>query len=81
MQMKNRIQAIRDQIDRAHNAPDTMQSGQILIALSQIADLIEEMQTPAVPDRYAAARHEYQAERRNDEWAAYHTQEHGQEGE
>lgn len=69
--MQTAIQAIRDQLDKADSTRGDMQIGHILIALAQIVDLIEGAKTPAERDPYEAARIEYQAERRIDEWAAY----------
>ena len=78
------IQAIRDQLDRADVAPSASQIGHILIAISQLTDVVEALskKQPAVPevdpyavarqsDPYADPRREYASERRIDEWAAY----------
>lgn len=76
--MKAKIEAIREQLDRADASTGDLQIGQILIALSQMLDLIEKIvpaQTEPTYDRLASARQEYQAERRIDEWHAYHEQE------
>lgn len=75
-QIKNRIANLRDGINTADSAHGVEQIGLVLIALDQLTDLVEfllekAVPAPVEPDRYEAARHEYQAERRIDEWAAY----------
>ena len=73
MNIKKQVEAIRAQLDRADG--DTHAIGHILIALSALTDIVEvlsaQKEAAPEPDRYAAARHEYQAERRIDEYAAW----------
>jgi hypothetical protein len=78
---RNQIAAIRELLDRADYSTTVTptQIGQILIALNTLTDLVETLLPPPLAvDPLASARHEYQAERRIDEWSAYHAQESDQ---
>jgi hypothetical protein len=74
-QIKNRIENIRGGLDRADRAHDAEQIGCMLIAISQLTDLVEllfeKAAPPPTPDPMQSVYNEYQAERRIDEWAAY----------
>jgi hypothetical protein len=73
--MHAQLASVRNQLDRAdyHTTVTPAQIGHILIALSQLTDLVERLlpPPPPAPDPLASARDDYQAERRIDEWAAY----------
>ncbi len=80
----SKLQSIRDELDHADlTKVPSAQIGAILIAIGTLTDIVEAMQPVAAAsdvnpyaiarqsDPYADARHEYQAERRIDEWSSY----------